>query len=126
MHIGVMYSTRYSCKILMKLEFTQKILEKYAFIRFHKNSSSGSRVVLCGRTDRHKETKIAFRNFANAPNNYTTQGIFYTNSSLGSNIEREAEISLTLLANITKISARTADGTTRFVLGTSRKKVIHY
>ena len=53
-------------------------------------------------------------------------GIFYTNSSLGSNIEREAVISLTLVTNITKISARTADGATRFVLGTSRKQVIHY
>jgi hypothetical protein len=54
------------------------------------------------------------------------RGIFYTNRSLGSNVEREAEISLTSLTNITKITARTADGTTRFLLGTSRKQVIHY
>jgi hypothetical protein len=25
-----------------------------------------------GRADRHNETKIAFRNFASAPNNYST------------------------------------------------------
>jgi hypothetical protein len=54
------------------------------------------------------------------------RGIFCTNGSLGSNVEMEAEISLTLVTNITKIPARTADGTTNFVLGTSGKQVIHY
>jgi len=35
----------------MKLDFSQKILEKYSDIKFHENPPSGSRVVPCGRTD---------------------------------------------------------------------------
>jgi hypothetical protein len=35
----------------MKLEFSGQIFEKYSNIKFHKNPSSGSRVVPCGRTD---------------------------------------------------------------------------
>ena len=45
------YSTSYSCPILTKLEFYQQIFEKYPNIKFHKNPSSRSRVVPCGRTD---------------------------------------------------------------------------
>ena len=54
----------------MKLEFSRHIFETYSNIKFHKNLSSGSRVVPCGRTDRRTDmTKlvVAFRNFANAP-----------------------------------------------------------
>jgi len=40
----------------MKLEFTRQSFEKYSNIKFHKNPSSGNRVVLCGRTDIHAET----------------------------------------------------------------------
>jgi hypothetical protein len=58
------WSTRYSCPILMKHEFSPQIFEKYLNIEFHENPSSRSRVVPCERTDRHDE---AFRNFANAP-----------------------------------------------------------
>jgi len=32
-------------------------VEKSPDIKFHKNPSSGSRVVPCGRTDRHDEAK---------------------------------------------------------------------
>jgi len=35
----------------MKIEFSRQIFEKYSNIRFHGNSSGGSRVVPCGRTD---------------------------------------------------------------------------
>ena len=42
---------RYSCQILMKLEFSPQIFDKYPNIKFHENPSSGSRVVPCGRTD---------------------------------------------------------------------------
>jgi hypothetical protein len=54
----------------MKLEFFWQISETYTNIKFHKNPSSGSRVVPCGRTDR-QTTKliVAFRNFVNAPKN---------------------------------------------------------
>jgi len=41
----------YSRQILLKLEFSRQIFEKYPNIKFHKNPSSGSRVP-CGRTDR--------------------------------------------------------------------------
>jgi len=43
------YSTRYSDPILMKLESSRKISEKYSNIKFHKNPSSGSQVSPCGR-----------------------------------------------------------------------------
>jgi hypothetical protein len=45
-----MQSTRYACQVLTKLEFSQKIFEKYSNIKFHENPTSGSRIVLCGRT----------------------------------------------------------------------------
>jgi len=65
----------------MKIEFSQQIFEKYSYIKFHKNASSGSRVVpfgrIDGRTDRREERQtditkliVAFRNFVNAPKNY--------------------------------------------------------
>ena len=58
----------------MKLEFSQQIFEKSSNVKVHQNPSSGSRVVSRGRTDRRTEmTKliVAFRNFANAPKDYT-------------------------------------------------------
>jgi hypothetical protein len=65
-----LWSTRYSCPILMKPEFSRQIFEKSSSITFHENPSSGSRVVPFGRTDgRTDMTKliVAFCNFANAP-----------------------------------------------------------
>ena len=56
-------------QILMKLEFSRRIFEKYCNIKFHENPSSGSRVVPHGRTDRHDEANRLFRNFANASKN---------------------------------------------------------
>jgi len=53
----------------MTLEFSQQIFEKYSYVKFNENSSNGSRIVPCGRTDRRTDmTKliVAFRNFANA------------------------------------------------------------
>ena len=47
-----MYVTRYSCRILMKLEFSRQIFEKYANTKFYENPPGASRVVLRGRTDR--------------------------------------------------------------------------
>ena len=53
---------------------SRQILEKYSNIKFNENPSSGSRVVSCGRTDRHDMRKliVAFTNFANAPKNMAT------------------------------------------------------
>ena len=44
-----MQSTLYSCPILMKLEFSRQIFEGYSNTKYCENSSSGSRVVPCGR-----------------------------------------------------------------------------
>ena len=46
-----MYSTRHSCQILMKLEFSQRVFEQSSNTKFHANLSSESRVVPCERTD---------------------------------------------------------------------------
>jgi hypothetical protein len=40
-------------------------------IKFHENPTSGSRVVLCGRTDRQYEANSHFLNFANEPTNWS-------------------------------------------------------
>jgi len=73
-----MKSTRYSCPILMKLEFSRQVFEKYSKTKLYENPSSGSRVVPCGRTDGQLDKQrgmtnliFAFRNFANAPKNTT-------------------------------------------------------
>jgi hypothetical protein len=56
-----MYSTRYSCNILIKIYFFWKIFEKYSYIKFYENASSGSRVLPCrqtdGRTDGQKDER---------------------------------------------------------------------
>jgi hypothetical protein len=60
---------RYSCHILMRLEFSQRVFEKYSKIQFHDNQPGGSRVVPCGQTDGRtdkKNLKIAFPNFEKA------------------------------------------------------------
>jgi hypothetical protein len=61
-----MLSTLCSCQILIKLEFSRQVLQKYWNIQFHENLSSVSRVSPRGRTDMTKLI-VAFRNFANAP-----------------------------------------------------------
>ena len=62
-----------SCKVpvimvyvLIRLEFSRHIFEKYPNIKLRENSSIGSRVVPCGQTD-VMSLIVAFRNFANAP-----------------------------------------------------------
>jgi hypothetical protein len=47
---------RYTCQILMKLEFHEKIIEKLN-IKFHDNPSSGSRAVPCRWTDRRTDLR---------------------------------------------------------------------
>jgi hypothetical protein len=70
MYIGLHAKHRcYSYQILIQLEFSRQIFENFTNIKFHGNPTSGSRVVPCGRTDMTKLI-VAFRNFANAPNNY--------------------------------------------------------
>jgi len=61
-----MYSTLYACNILIKLQNSRQIFEKYSSIKFHITPSSGSRVVLYGQ-DRYDEAIVDFRKFTNAP-----------------------------------------------------------
>jgi hypothetical protein len=64
MHTGI------HVKLLMKLEFSGQIAEKYSNIKLHENASCGNRVVPCGWTDGQTEEQtdmteviVAFRNF---------------------------------------------------------------
>jgi hypothetical protein len=52
-----MQSTRHSCRVLMKFQFSRHVIEEYSNIKFHEVSSSRSRDVSCGRTDKHDEAK---------------------------------------------------------------------
>ena len=57
-----MACTRYSCRILIKLEFSN--------IKFNQSPSNRSRVVARGQTDGRTDMTnliVAFRNFENAP-----------------------------------------------------------
>jgi len=78
MYIGLLQvKYRYYWQILMEIEFSRQIFEKYSNIRFHENPSSESRGVPCGRTDGRTtdgqtdmtKLTVAFRYFANAPKN---------------------------------------------------------
>jgi hypothetical protein len=52
------YNTSYSCQILMKIEFYLKIFDKMLKYQISwKSVRWESRVLPCGRTDRHDETK---------------------------------------------------------------------
>jgi hypothetical protein len=70
-YLGLHVSTCYSCPIVMKLEFSQQIFEKYSNIKFYAYPSSGSRVVPCGRADghrdRHDEANSRFSQFCERP-----------------------------------------------------------
>jgi hypothetical protein len=57
----------------MTLDFSRHIFEKYANVKFHENSASGSRV-RCRWTDGQTETDTTkltadFRNFVKVPKN---------------------------------------------------------
>ena len=69
-----MLSAGYCCRNLMKLTFPRQRFEKYPNIKFHKNPSSGGRVVpfggMDGQTDMMKLI-VTFRNFANSLKNST-------------------------------------------------------
>jgi hypothetical protein len=63
----------YVCPILMKLELSEQLFEKYSNFKFNENPFCGSRVFFSmrtdGRTDGQTDMKkliVTFRNFANA------------------------------------------------------------
>jgi hypothetical protein len=61
------WSTRHSCQILTQFEISRQVVEKYSNIRFHENPSSGSRVVPCGRTGRHRSLNAIMAQSKNCP-----------------------------------------------------------
>ena len=65
------WCTGYCCHILMKLEFSWQIFEKHSNIKFHENPPSESRVVPCGRTDRHDKANNHFSHFRESAWNST-------------------------------------------------------
>jgi hypothetical protein len=56
----------------MKLEFSPQFFEEYSNIKFHENTSCGSRVVPCGQTDM-KVLIVVFINFSE-PKNWSHWG----------------------------------------------------
>ena len=64
-----MCRARYYCQNLMKLEFCRQIFKKYSNIKFHKNPSSGYRVISCGRTHKHDEDDGPFSRFCESIQN---------------------------------------------------------
>jgi len=66
-----MQSGRYSCHILIKLEFSQQIFEKYSDIKFYENLSRGNGVVSWGQTEM-TELTAAIYCFAIMPKEHTT------------------------------------------------------
>jgi hypothetical protein len=60
---------------LNKILISRRFFKKFSNIKFPENPSSGSRVIPCGRTDRHDEAYVvAFRNFSNAATNKESCG----------------------------------------------------
>jgi hypothetical protein len=64
MYIGLHVKYRYSCQILMKLEFSRRIFEVYSNAKFHENHPVGAELFhLDGQTDRHDEANSRFLKF---------------------------------------------------------------
>jgi hypothetical protein len=64
MYLGLHLSTRYSCRILITLEFSRQIFENYSNIKFHEHPSGGSRVDPCERTDSQPDMTKLIVDFA--------------------------------------------------------------
>jgi len=82
MYIGLHVQYRYSCQILMKLEFSREVFERYSNIKFHENPSSGGRAVPSDRRTDTTKLTFAFRNFGNAPKNAPDPGCLPLPNSL--------------------------------------------
>ena len=79
-----MWSTGYSCQILMKLEISWQIFEKCSNIKFHENLSNGSHVAPHRWMDRQTDmTKLtaAFHKYANMPKKCNTRHIRSTDTT---------------------------------------------
>jgi len=56
MYIGLQWKYRYCCQVLITLEPSRHISEKYVNTQFHKNPPRASRVITWGQTNTHDET----------------------------------------------------------------------
>ena len=61
----------------MTLEFSQQIFEKSSNIKFYENPPNGSRVVPCGRTDRHDEANSRFFSILRTSLKMGKQWVYY-------------------------------------------------
>ena len=64
------HSSCYSCQILIKLELSTQMFEKYSNMELHENPSSGNRAVPRAQTDRQTgmtKLTVAFRSYAKWP-----------------------------------------------------------
>jgi len=77
-----LYNTRYSCQILLRLEISRHIFEKYSNIKFNGNPFSGRRVVSKltdpqgGRQIDITQRTVALRSFVKAPKKDTAHNVF--------------------------------------------------
>jgi hypothetical protein len=66
-----MYSARYSCQILIKLEFSRQIYEKTRISNFMKIRPAGAEVFHTDGVQIDTKLTVTFRNCANAPKNHS-------------------------------------------------------
>jgi hypothetical protein len=70
MYMVFIQSTRYSCHILMRIEISREFFAKHTFVKFLENGPIGAEFFHSDRKmDDITKLIIAFRNFANTPNN---------------------------------------------------------
>ena len=74
MYIGLHVKYPFSCQILMELQFSSQVFEKYLKIKFNENPSNGSQAPPCewmdGQRDMTKLT-VVFCNFVYSPSSYS-------------------------------------------------------
>ena len=83
MYIGPHAQHSYYGPVLIALEFSRRIFEKYSNIKFHENSCNGSRVVSCEQTDGRTKLVVVFRKFAKVHEKDTEN--FQTQPEIGIN-----------------------------------------
>jgi len=56
---GVIFNVKYPSDI-NETRISRQLFEKYSNIKFNENSSGGSRIIPCGRTERHDKANSRF------------------------------------------------------------------
>jgi hypothetical protein len=72
----------------MILGLAQQIFEKHPNIIFHKNMSSGSRVVPCGQTDRHGTAESRFSQFYESAYKVLTERLILVTTDIGVTVKQ--------------------------------------